>query len=85
VTLLLGVVTIAFCWAYKVGDYIDEDQPIERKNHGRRVRSIFKTGFIYLRNLFAGVTERYLEFVNNIALIFEHNSSAKAFINKGYI
>lgn len=82
---LLGVVTIAFCWAYKVGDYIDEDQPIERKNHGRRVRSIFKTGFIYLRNLFAGVTERYLEFVNNIALIFEHNSSAKAFINKGYI
>ena len=52
---LLGVVTIAFWWAYKLGDYIDEKKPIARKPHGRRIRSIFKTGFVYLRNLFESI------------------------------
>jgi hypothetical protein len=82
---LLGVVAIAFCWAYKLGDYIDEQKPIARKPHGRRIRSIFKTGFVYLRNLLAGVGDRAIEYINVLAFVFEKDRTAKPYINWGYV
>ena len=82
---LLGVVTIAFCWAYKMGDHMDEESPIKRKNHGRRVRSIFKTGFVYLRNLLASSGERFIEYINVLALTFEKDNPSKAYINWSYV
>jgi len=82
---LLGVVTIAFCWAYKMGDHIDFEKNIPRKNHGRRIRSIFKTGFVYLRNLLSGVEGRLTEYVNVLVLVFEKNRTVKPYINWGYL
>ena len=82
---LLAVVTIAFSWAYKFGEYLDEEKPIERKNHGRRVRSIFKTGFVYLRNLFTDFTNRSYEFLSNVALIFNKDYGAKPLCVKDYV
>ena len=82
---LLGVVTIAFCWAYKFGEHLDDEKPIKRKKHGRRVRSIFKTGFVYLRNLFAGLPDRFYEFINNIALVFNKDYGEKLLCVKDYI
>ena len=82
---LLGVVAIAFCWAYKLGDYIDEKRPIARKLHGRRVRSIFKTGFVYLRNLLADVGERVIEYADVLAFVFENKRRRKSYINWGYV
>ena len=81
---LVGVIAIAFCWAYKMGDHIDDHKAIPRKKHGRRIRSIFKTGFIYLRNLFANIGARSYEFTNVLALSFEKDATAKPFINMGY-
>lgn len=82
---LLGVVTIAFCWAYKFGEHLDDEKPIKRKNHGRRVRSIFKTGLVYLRNLFVGLADRSYEFINNIALVFNKDYGAKPLCIKSYL
>lgn len=82
---LLGVMTIAFCWAYKMGDHIDSEKSIPRKNYGRRIRSIFKTGFVYLRNLLSGVEGRLTEYVNVLALVFEKDRSAKPYVNWGYL
>jgi hypothetical protein len=82
---LLGVVTIAFCWAYKMGDHIDSEKSIPRKNHGRQIRLIFKTGFVYLRNLLSGVEGRLTEYVNVLALVFEKDRSAKPYVNWRYL
>ena len=82
---LLGVVTIAFCWAYKMGDHIDEDKPIPRKKHGRRIRSVFKTGHVYLKNLLAGLGKRSWEYTNVLALLFYNDQTAKPHINWGYL
>jgi hypothetical protein len=82
---LLGVAAIAFCWAYKMGDYIDDKNPIARKPHGRRIRSVFKTGFVYLRNLLAGVGERSIEYINVLAFVFENERQPKPYIKWGYV
>lgn len=59
---LLLIVSIAFTWAYLVGDFLQkETKPIPIKNHGRRAKSVFKHGLDYianvlLNNLFKPVT-----------------------------
>ena len=45
-----------------MGDYVDETKKVKRKNHGRRVRSIFKTGHVYLRSLFAAAESKAQEY-----------------------
>jgi transposase len=82
---LLGVVTIAFCWAYKMGDQIDQCNPTPRKKHGRRIRSIFKTGYVYLANLISGVGKKSCEYANVLALLFHKDMSPRAHINWGYL
>jgi hypothetical protein len=84
-SMLLGVVTIAFCWAYKMGDYIDEEKEIKRKNHGRRVRSVFKTGHVYLRNLLASIKTKAQEYTNILGLIFRKDYSLKSQIKLGFL
>ena len=82
---LFGIVAIAFCWAYSTGDNIDQNNEIDRKSHGRRVRSIFKTGFVYLRNLLAAAWDNSVEYVNVLAFIFEKDKSVTHSINWGFI
>ena len=82
---LLGVVTIAFCWAYKTGDYVDETKEVKRKNHGRRVRSIFKTGHVYLRSLFAAAESKAQEYSDILSLIFRKEYYLKSRIAFGFL
>ncbi len=82
---LLGVVTIAFCWAYKMGDQIDQCNPTPRKKHGRRIRSIFKTGHVYLTNLISGVGRKSCEYANVFALLFHKDMSSRPHINWVYL
>jgi hypothetical protein len=37
--------TIAFCWAYHVGAWLNEIKPIRIKKHQRPAKSIFRYGF----------------------------------------
>ncbi len=46
---VLFVLTIALCWAYRVGDLKDKSKPIEIKAHGRRARSLFREGLNLIR------------------------------------
>ena len=51
---LLAVVTLAFAWALKVGEFVHRQRkPIRLKSHGRRQKSVFRTGLDYLRHLLA--------------------------------
>jgi hypothetical protein len=82
---LLGVVTIAFCWAYKTGDYIDEHEEIPRKSHGRRIRSIFKTGHVYIKSLLSNISNRCDEYSSILKLIFCKSYHEKHCIDWGYV
>lgn len=49
---LLVVVTLAFLWALKVGEFVHHQRkPIRVKSHGRRQKSLFRTGLDHLRHL----------------------------------
>jgi hypothetical protein len=48
------VLAIAFCWAYRIGDVQDRQQPIEIKAHGRKVRSLFREGLNLIRGAIFG-------------------------------
>jgi Transposase DDE domain len=48
---LLVLLTIAFCWAHKTGEWRHEQKAIEIKAHGRKAVSYFRYGLDILRDL----------------------------------
>jgi hypothetical protein len=48
---LLALLTIAFCWAYKTGEWCNEQKKIKIKKHGRKAISYFRYGLDTLRDL----------------------------------
>ena len=48
---LMFLLSLAYCLAIKTGDIKTKGQAIRRKNHGRRVKSLFRIGLDYLQNL----------------------------------
>lgn len=58
---LFALVIVAFTWAYKVGIYLDKLCPIKTKSHGRKAKSLFKYGLIFLANaLFSHNLEKFI-------------------------
>ena len=52
---LLFILAIAVCWAYKLGELQARRVPIVIKKHGRKIKSIFRTGLDLIRQvLFRG-------------------------------
>jgi hypothetical protein len=47
---LLVLLTIAFCWAYKTGEWRHEQKAIKVKKHGRKAVSYFRYGLDFLRD-----------------------------------
>jgi hypothetical protein len=48
---LLALLTVAFCWAYIVGEWLARSNPIKIKKHGRLAKSLFRHGFDHLRRI----------------------------------
>ena len=46
ISKLLCTLALAFCWAYKTGEWINETTPIKVKSHGRKAQSIFRESLI---------------------------------------
>jgi len=61
---LIALLTLAFCWAHQVGEWVVEQHPIKIKKHGRKARSIFRTGFDSLRTLLLNLDEKMDEFLD---------------------
>jgi hypothetical protein len=59
INTLLVVVNIAFVWALKVADVVCRKKPIPLKQHGRRQKSVFRTGLDHLRHLLANASRKY--------------------------
>ena len=82
---LFSVMSIAFVWAYKLGDYIKEKKPIHRKNHGRRIRTVMRTGLMHLKNVISNIRHKFSEFKAIIHLVFMGDISKKTLVNIGWI
>ena len=48
---LLALLTLATLWAFKVGQWLHQQQPLKLKKHGRLTKSIFRYGLDFLRTI----------------------------------
>lgn len=48
---LIALLSIALCWAVRVGEWVSQHQPIPIKKHGRKAKSTFRVGFDQLRRV----------------------------------
>jgi len=48
---LLSFISMAFAWAYKVGEWKNTQQPIRCLKHGRKAHSLFRYGLDYMRDI----------------------------------
>ena len=65
---LLAVLTIAFCWAYHVGAWLNEVKPIRIKNHQRPAKSVFRYGFDWIRHLLFNPQDKQSELQQVLSL-----------------
>jgi hypothetical protein len=67
---LLGVLTLAYCWAYVAGEWLYECHPWKVKKHGRLMVSLFRRGLDWLQRLFLPLCGNYSQQKAAFALIF---------------
>lgn len=48
---LLALLALATVWAFKVGEWLHQQQPLKIKKHGRLAKSIFRYGLDHLRSI----------------------------------
>ena len=58
ISKLTAVLSITFCWAHKVGDWLHEAEPIRLKTHKRMAKSIFRYGFEWIRRQLVNPIDR---------------------------
>jgi hypothetical protein len=69
VSKLLGLLAIAFCWAYIVGDYRAKKNPIKIKKHLRKEKSVFRLGVDFLGNIILYSCQKIKEFKDVVELL----------------
>lgn len=73
---LFALLTIAFCWCYRVGEWRAEQKPIRILKHQRQAVSLFRYGLDYLnRILFSPINNWMHKFLQLLTLLFAHRTS----------
>jgi hypothetical protein len=49
---LFGLISIAFAWAFFIGEFLEKENPTPIKKHGRKAISTFRVGLDFLQKLF---------------------------------
>ena len=62
ISKLFALLTLAFCWCTRLGEWLHEQKPLPVKNHGRRAKSLFRAGLDTLRNILLNLTFKEHEF-----------------------
>ena len=66
---LIALLTLAFCWAHRVGEWVVEQTPIKIKKHGRKARSIFRAGLDHLRQILLNFDSRQAQYVHVLSFL----------------
>jgi len=67
---LMVLLTIGFCWCYKIGEWRHEVRPIKLKKHGRRAISLFRYGLDFIRELLLGFKQMCKSFKVCIQILY---------------
>ena len=59
---LFALLTLALCWAFRTGLWLQQLKPIKIKTHGRRAKSIFRYGFDHLRSILLDLAHKSEQF-----------------------
>ena len=54
---LVSFLAIAFSWAHRVGQWLNEQEPLKRKKHGGKERSLFRYGLDHLQYVLLNLAE----------------------------
>lgn len=74
---LLALLTIAFGWCYRVGEWRAEKKPIRVLKHARQAVSLFRYGLDYLNRILFQPMKRGLDkFVEALTLLFDDAPSS---------
>ena len=82
--LLLAILSIAFCWAYHIGAWLNEIKPIRIKKHQRPAKSVFRYGFDWIRHLLLNPEEKSSELQQVLSLLRNAIIGPKAHIYQPY-
>lgn len=66
---LMALLALAFCWAMLTGLWQHQHNPIPLKAHGRRAKSLFRSGCDFLRRTFCDLSLRRAEFNQALKLL----------------
>jgi hypothetical protein len=66
---LLALMSLALCWAIKIGDWLSSHRPLKIKKHGRQQASIFRYGFDYLRSIVTDLDLKSDEFLHSLQFL----------------
>ena len=61
---LIALMSLALCWAMKVGEWLHSQCPLKIKKHGRLEKSIFRYGLDHLRSIVNDLDLKYKQFLN---------------------
>lgn len=53
---LMALLTLSFCWAIVVGEWLVAQKPLRVKKHGRKCKSLFRHGLDHLRRILCNLT-----------------------------
>ncbi len=48
---MIALLTIALCWTFRTGEWLAQQKTMPLKKHGRKAKSIFRSGFDHLRQI----------------------------------
>lgn len=73
---MVFVLTFAFCWALKMGEFKCKEVPIKRKAHGRKAKSVFRYGLDLIRKALRRIRDNFTEFLEALSLLMSEVSYA---------
>lgn len=74
---LVAVLTLALCWCYQVGVWVDRKKPIAIKTHQRPACSVIRLGLDTLRPLLLNTASKTTQLLRMIQLLFEKTTAVK--------
>ena len=66
---LLALMSLAMCWAMKIGQWLHSHSPLKIKKHGRLSKSIFRYGLDHLRSIVTDLDLKHDDFLHSLKLL----------------
>lgn len=66
---LLALLTLATIWAFKVGQWLHQQEPLKLKKHGRLPKSLFRYGLDFLRSTLFHIQLKSDDFLTSLTFL----------------